>query len=329
MPLPRKVALVVFDGLQPLDLVGPFEVFAGANSYETRRQRPAPYEVSVVAATPGEVTSVSGLVFSVSRPLPADPVDSIVVVGGNGSRQARYDEALISWLRRASPQARRTCSVCTGAFVLAEAGLLDGRRVTTHWASARTLAQSYPAVRVDAEPLFVNDGPIWTSAGVTSGIDLALVLVEADLGADVAQEVARWLVLFLRRSGGQSQFAGEVWTDPPGRQALRDVIRHIHAEPGSDLRLHVLAELASMSVRHFQRTFAREVGEPPAGYVARVRVDAARRLLEARPCTVVEVARRCGFGTAEGMRRAFHRQLGISPDAYRDRFRPILMEDPR
>lgn len=318
--------MVVFDRLQALDLVGPHEVFAGANSHEESLGRPAPYEVSVVAATPGAVRSRSGLSILAEYPLPSAPVDTIMVVGGIGSRAARHDEPLVNWLRDASPQARRTCSVCTGAFVLAAAGLLDGRRATTHWASARELARDYPTVDVDADPLFINDGPIWTSAGVTAGIDLALALVEADLGATVAQTVARWLVLFLRRSGGQSQFAGEVWRDPPERAALRHVIRLIHAEPEADLRLSVLAERATMSVRHLQRTFTRELGESPAGYVTRVRVDAARRVLELEPVTVVEAARRCGFGTAEAMRRAFHRHLGISPDAYRDRFRPILLE---
>jgi transcriptional regulator GlxA family with amidase domain len=326
MPPPRQVALVVFDRLQALDLVGPHDVFAGANSSEESFGRPAPYEITVVAATPGVVRSRSGLSIVVEYPLPTAPVDTIMVVGGIGSRVARHDEALVSWLRAASPQARRICSVCTGAFVLAEAGLLDGRRATTHWASAGELARDYPAVKVDPDPLFVNDGPIWTSAGVTSGIDLALALVEADVGTTVAQTVARWLVLFLRRSGGQSQFAGEVWRDPPERAALRDVVRHIHAEPAGDLRLPVLAERAAMSVRHLQRTFTRELGEAPAGYISRVRVDAARRVLELEPVTVTEAARRCGFGTAEAMRRAFHRHLGISPDAYRDRFRPAPLE---
>jgi transcriptional regulator GlxA family with amidase domain len=329
MSQPRQVALVVFDLLQLLDLVGPHDVFAGANSHEESAGRPAPYEIAVVAATPGVVRSRSGLSIVVEHALPSAPVDTIMVVGGTGSRRARYDETLVTWLRQASPQARRTCSVCTGAFVLAAAGLLDGRRVTTHWASAQELARDYPAVDVDPDPLFLKDGQVWTSAGVTSGIDLALALVEADLGTTVAQTVARWLVLYLRRSGGQSQFAGEVWRDLPEREALREVIRHIHTEPAADLRLPVLAELATMSVRHLQRTFTREIGESPAGYISRVRVDAARRVLEQESVTVTEAARRCGFGTAEAMRRAFHRHLGISPDAYRDRFRPILLEDSR
>jgi transcriptional regulator GlxA family with amidase domain len=322
----RNIALVVFDHLQPLDLVGPYEVLAGANEFEQAAGRAKPYDVRVVAAAPGAVRSTSGLAIAVEHRLPSDPVDTIIVVGGNGAQQARHDQGLLDWLSEASPQARRTCSVCTGAFVLAAAGLLDGRRVTTHWSRAGQLAREYPALLVDAEPLFIQDGPIWTSGGVTAGIDLALALVEADLGAGAAQTVARWLVLFLRRSGGQSQFATEVWTDPPDRESLREVVRHIHTRPGADLRLPALAERASMSVRHLQRTFTSELGQPPSEYVSRVRVEAARRLLELEPTTVVVVARQCGFGTAEAMRRAFHRHLGVSPDVYRDRFRPTLLD---
>jgi transcriptional regulator GlxA family with amidase domain len=329
MPSPRSVAFVVFDGLQPLDLTGPHEVFCGANEYEQAHGRPQPYAVRVVARTPGIVRSTSGLAFVAEHGLPVGDLDTVIVVGGDGSQQAQHDQVLLTWLRRASARARRTCSVCSGSFVLAAAGLLDGRRVTTHWVRAGQLARDYPRVEVDPDPLFVHDGPIWTSAGVTAGIDLALALVEADLGSAVAQAVARHLVLFLRRTGGQTQFATGVWTDPPEREALREVVRHIHAEPAADLRLPALAERASMSVRHLQRTFTRELGEPPSGYVSRVRVQAAQRLLELHPVTVELAARQCGFGTAEAMRRAFHRHLGISPDAYRERFRPILMESPR
>ena len=321
MSLPRPVAVVIYDGLQPLDLTGPFEVLAGANQFERSQGRPAAYAPAVVAAVPGRMTSTSGLVFEAGQPLPAGPLDTILVVGGDGAQIVRHDAELLAWLRTESARARRTCSVCSGAFVLAGAGLLDGRRATTHWTRAGQLAREYPAVRVDPEPLFIQDGPIWTSAGVSAGIDLALALVEADLGVAAAQAVARHLVLFLRRTGGQSQFAAEVWNDPPERTALRDLLRHIHSEPGADLRLPALAEHAAMSVRHLQRTFTRELGEPPAGYVARVRIEAARRLLEQQPLTVAVVARRSGFGAAEAMRRAFQRHLGVSPEAYRERFR--------
>ncbi len=318
---PRHVALVVFDGVQTLDLAGPLEVFTGANTLEQAEGRPAPYRVEVVAATPGPMRSDSGLLIQAEHGLPAGPVDTIVVPGGDGAHRALLDPQLLVWLRAASATARRTTSVCTGAFVLAAAGLLDGRRATTHWSAAGRLARRYPQVQVDAEPLFVHDGPVWTSGGVTAGIDLALALVEADLGAAAAQTVARWLVLFARRSGGQSQFAAEVWVEAPDREVLRDVVQHIHARPEADLRLPVLAERAAMSVRHLQRTFTAEMGQAPSVYIGRVRVEAARRALELQPSTVTVVARECGFGTAEAMRRAFHRHLGVSPDAYRDRFR--------
>lgn len=319
---PRIVALVAYQGVQPLDLAGPHEVFAGANGYQQAVGEPPAYDVRVVGSRPGVVRSESGLGLVIDQPLPLEPVDTIVVVGGDGARAARQDAQLIDWLRRASPRARRTCAVCTGAFVLAEAGLLDGRPATTHWARARQLAREFPAVDVDPAPLFIRDGPVWTSAGVTAGIDLALALVEDDLGPRAAQHVARWLVLFFRRSGGQSQFAAEVWTDPPERDDLRAVIRAVHADPAADHRLPVLAQRAGMSERHLQRCFRRLLGTTPAAFVTRVRVDTARRLLEQERATVEATARRCGFGTAESMRRAFHAYLGIAPDTYRDRFRP-------
>jgi transcriptional regulator GlxA family with amidase domain len=324
VPDPRSVLLVVYDGLQPLDLVGPHEVFAGAAVAERAAGRADPYALSVVAARPGPVRSDSGLVLHVEAGLPDGPVDTLVVVGGRGSRQAAADPELVEWLRTTAPRARRVCSVCTGAFVLAAAGLLDGRTATTHWAAVDELRAAHLQVTVDPDPLFVRDGPVWTSAGVTAGTDLALALVEDDLGATTAQTVARHLVLFQRRSGGQSQFTGDVWTSSPERPTLQDLVRYIQAEPAADLRLPALADRASMSVRHLQRVFTAEVGHAPSAYVARVRVDAARRLLEQPELTVTEVARRSGFGNAEALRRAFHRRLGISPDAYRDRFRSVL-----
>ena len=315
----RDVVLVAYDGLQTLDLVGPLEVFAGANTFEESAGRPTPYRISIVGVQPGLVRTWSGLGLLAESGLPAHQVDTIVVPGGDGAQQARHDERLLAWLRGAAG-ARRVCSVCTGAFILAEAGLLDGRQATTHWSRADQLAREYPQVRVDASPLFLRDGRVWTSAGVTAGIDLALALVEADLGSLAAQTIARWLVLFLRRSGGQSQFAAEVWTDPPERDVLARVVRAVHAEPGGDHRLAVLADRAGMSERHLQRCFRVELGTTPAAFVTRVRVDAARRLLEQEHATVEATARRVGFGTAETMRRAFQAQLGVPPDTYRDRF---------
>jgi transcriptional regulator GlxA family with amidase domain len=316
----RRVVLLAFPGVQPLDLVGPHEVFAGANRVELAAGRPRPYDVQVVGAGPGTVRGESGLGIVLDGPLPRQRVDTIIVPGGDGSRRTEDLADVVIWLRTAGERARRTCAVCTGAFVLAEAGLLDGLRVTTHWARAGELARRYPGVQVDPTPLFLQQGRIWTSAGVTAGIDLALALVEDDLGAEVAQTIARWMVMFLRRSGGQSQFAAEVWTQPR-RDPMRTVLRSVHADPGADHRLPVMAERAGMSPRHLQRCFRDELGTTPSAYVTRVRLDAARRLLEREDITVQAAARRSGFGSAETMRRVFVHHLGVAPDLYRDRFR--------
>ena len=316
----RTVLLVAFDSVQPLDLVGPHEVFAGANRLREAAGHPAPYRVRIVGSRPGVVRTESGLGLHVDQAFPRGPLDTVLVPGGDGAITAREDAGLLAWLRQASARARRTCSVCTGAFVLAAAGLLDGRRATTHWSRATQLAREYPQVEVDPGPLFIRDGPIWTSAGVTAGIDLALALVEDDVGTDLAQHIARWLVLFLRRSGGQSQFATEVWSDPPERDALASVLRAVQADPGADHRLPVLARRAGMSDRHLQRCFRAELDTTPAAFVTRVRLDAARRVLEQERATIDATARRCGFGTAESMRRAFLTHLGVPPDTYRNRF---------
>jgi transcriptional regulator GlxA family with amidase domain len=227
----------------------------------------------------------------------------------------------MSWIAAAAPGCRRVATVCTGAFLAAAAGLLDGRRVTTHWASADRLATEFPDLVVDPDPIYIRDGAVWTSAGVTAGIDLALALVEEDHGSEVAQTVARWLVMFLHRPGGQTQFASPVWVPRAERSAVRAVQGLIERTPGDDHRLPVLAAAAAMSVRHFARVFRQEVGETPGRFVERVRLEAARGELETTDATLEAVARRCGFGTAETLRRVFQRRLAVSPDSYRRRFR--------
>ncbi|MGH9018296.1 MAG: GlxA family transcriptional regulator, partial [Acidimicrobiales bacterium] len=221
---------------------------------------------------------------------------------------------------------RRLATVCTGAFLAAEAGLLDGRRVTTHWAFADQLAADFPSLEVDADPIYIRDGKFWTSAGVTAGIDLALALVQEDLGVEIAQTVARWLVMFLHRPGGQTQFASPVWVPRAERSTVRAVQSLFEAAPGGDHRLPALAAAAAMSVRHFARVFTAEVGETPGRFVERVRLEAARNDLETTDDTLDVVAARCGFGTAETLRRAFQRRLTVSPDAYRRRFRVVAHE---
>ena len=228
--------------------------------------------------------------------------------------------ALVDAIATMAPRARRVVGVCSGAFLLASAGLLDGRRATTHWARARRLAAEHPAVEVDADPIWVRDGDVWTSAGVTAGIDLALALVEDDHGVDVAETVARWLVVFLRRPGNQSQFAAPVWRRRARHEPVRRAQDLIDADPAGDHRLPVLASRVAMSERHLLRRFSAELGVTPARYVAASRLEAARRQLEDSDETVAAIATRVGFGTAESMRRTFVRQLGTPPDDYRRRF---------
>jgi transcriptional regulator GlxA family with amidase domain len=254
------------------------------------------------------------------------PIDTLMIAGGQGTRRMATDPRVIAWTRDAAERSRRVTSVCSGAFVLAAAGLLDGRRATTHWQWCDTLARLYPAVEVERDSIFVVDGSVYTSAGVTAGMDLALALVEEDLGPDVARDVAQQLVVFLRRPGGQSQFSAQIAAPPAEREPLREVQAYIAANVGADLSVPSLAERAAMSPRNFARAFRRETGMTPAAYVESVRVEQARIALEGTDAGVESIAHHCGFGTVETMRRAFHRRLGIGPAAYRSRFRPQLKE---
>jgi transcriptional regulator GlxA family with amidase domain len=313
----RKVVIVGFPGVQALDVVGPHDVFTGASLLTG-----GGYHV-VMSSTDGKpVTTATGLAF-LAAPLPdrSDPIDTVVLPGGAGVDAARSNAELVDWIKAVAGTARRVVTVCTGAFLAAEAGLLDGRRATTHWASAGRLAREFPTIDVDPDPIFVRSSDtVWTAAGVTAGIDLALSLVEDDHGTEVAQTVARWLVLYLRRPGGQTQFAAPVWMPRARRMPIRQVQETIEAEPGGSHSIGELARRAAMSPRHFTRVFTDEVGEAPGHYVERIRTEAARRQLEETDDTVVAIAARCGFGTAETMRRNFIRRVGISPDQYRKAF---------
>ncbi|MBX9638442.1 MAG: GlxA family transcriptional regulator [Mycobacteriaceae bacterium] len=313
----RTVVIVGFPGVQALDLVGPYEVFTGAALLTE-----GGYEVVVASDGGRPIITPNGLGLT-AAPLP-DPrgeVDTVVLPGGFGVDAARADADLLDWIKAIARTARRVATVCTGAFLAAEAGLLDGLRVTTHWAFADQLAAQFPKVEVDPDPIFVRSGErIWTAAGVASGVDLALSLVEDDHGTEVAQTVARWLVLYLRRPGGQTQFAAPVWMPRAKRPSIGDVQEAIEAEPGGTHSIDELARRAAMSPRHFTRIFTEEVGEAPGQYVERVRTEAARRQLEETDDTVVAIASRCGFGTAETMRRNFIRRVGIPPDQYRKAF---------
>ncbi|MBO0679185.1 GlxA family transcriptional regulator [Mycolicibacterium sp. S2-37] len=319
----RSVLIVGFPGIQALDLVGPFEVFTGATrALSAQGHTGDGYRVTIASAGGEPVDTGTGLTLvAAALPDPGFDVDTLVLPGGFGTPAAAADDRLIGWLRDAAPQARRVVSVCTGAFLAAEAGLLDGCRATTHWAYAGRLAERYPAVTVNPDPIFIRSSPrVWTAAGVTAGIDLALALVEEDYGTDVAQTVARWLVMYLRRPGGQTQFAAPVWTPRARRAPIRDVQEAVESEPGGNHSIAEMAERAAMSPRHFTRVFTCEVGEAPGGYVERVRIEAARRQLEQSDDTVSVIAARCGFGTPETLRRSFVRRLGVSPDQYRRTF---------
>jgi transcriptional regulator GlxA family with amidase domain len=313
----RRVLIVVFPGVQPIDAIGPAEVFRTAG-----RLAEADYEVSLVATNPGTVSSTT-VRLGVDRTLAGcrGPIDTLIVAGGVGSLRACEDRRLVSWLREAAKRSRRVCSVCTGAFVLGAAGLLDGRNVTTHWASCDLLAEQYPSATVEADQIYVQDGDLWTSAGVTAGMDLALALVEEDLGRAIALEVARWLVVFVKRPGGQSQFSAQLAAQTADREPLRELQDWIAGNLRADLSVPALAARAHMSERNFARAFRKELGMTPAAYVETARVEAARIALESGDAHVDAVAQSTGFGTVETMRRAFHRRLGVGPSDYRARFR--------
>jgi transcriptional regulator GlxA family with amidase domain len=299
------------------------EVFAGAQTLiEATGGRDCGYEVAIVSRDGSPLTTSSGLQIVPHASFADAPrgIDTLVIAGGQGSRAASADEKTLDWIAASSRAARRTASVCTGAFLLAAAGLLDGRRATTHWAAASELARLYPAVKVDPEPIYLRDGDVWTSAGVTAGMDLALALIEEDLDRDAALAIARHLVLFLRRPGNQAQFSAMLASQEPQRESLRELRRHILEHPAEDLSVQALAGRAHMSPRHFARCFRTETGVTPARYVEAVRLEAARRALEDTAAPVAEVARTCGFGTAETMRRVFLRALRSGPSEYRRRF---------
>ncbi len=320
------MVLLGFPGLQALDLVGPCDVFTGATVALAAQGR---YDESyddegydiVIASPDGRPASTWNGLEIVAQPLPEGPVDTVLIPGGAGIDDLRRNADVLAWIQRSAKTARRVVSVCTGAFLIAEAGLLDGCRATTHWAFADRLAAEFPSVDVDPDPIFVRSSEtVWTSAGVTAGIDLALKLVEDDHGTAIAQTVARWMVLYLRRPGGQTQFAAPVWAPRARRAPIRQVQESIETEPGGAHSINELARRAAMSPRHFTRVFTDEVGEAPGSYVERIRTEAARRQLEETDDTVTVIAARCGFGTAETMRRNFVRRVGVSPDHYRKTF---------
>lgn len=325
----RRIVLVAVPDAQILDVTGPLEVFSTATRELCRRGRggsPA-YATDVVSRRRGPLETSSGVAVVASRALGdvRGRLDTLIAAGGRGVTRALTDGLLMRGLRRLAGRATRVASVCTGTFLLAEAGLLAGRRVTTHWGACETLARDYPMLRVDPDPIFVRDGRFWTSAGVTAGMDLALAMVEEDHGRDVALTVARRLVLFLKRPGGQSQFSARLDAQSTEQSPVGEVQQWILEHPEGDHGVEVLARRAALSPRHFARIFARETGTTPARFVERARIESARRLLEETADGLDTIAGTCGFGSAETLRRSFLRHLRVGPAEYRNRFH---REDP-
>lgn len=316
----RVVVILVFDGVKLLDAAGPAEVFSEANLFG------ASYRLEFVSVDGQDVTTSTGTRLAVQgRMADITSADTLLVAGGDNLVGRPIDSSLIDVVRSAAPSTRRLASICTGSFILAKAGLLAGRRATTHWRHAGLLARAYPDVAVEPDAIFVRDGNLYTSAGVSAGIDLALALVEEDHGAELVRDVARSLVVFLKRGGGQSQFSAMVEAQIPRRSPIRPVTDAIAADPAADHSVQKLATLAALSTRQLNRLFHTELGTTPARFVETARIDAARAALD-NGSTVADAARLAGFGSAETLRRVFVSRLGVSPKSYREKFRTTRLE---
>ncbi|ATN13117.1 AraC family transcriptional regulator [Pseudomonas sp. FDAARGOS_380] len=321
--MPKVIHVLAFENVQVLDVTGPLQVFASANDLARQRGLPLPYAVNVIATQAGPVMTSAGLAL-LAEALPAieQSCDTLVIAGGWGVYGVAEDPALVQWVRDKSRHTRRMASVCTGAFLLAASGLLDGCRVATHWTRCEELARKFPALTVEANPIFIQQGAVWTSAGVTAGIDLCLALVEEDLGRAIALEVARHLVVFLKRPGGQSQFSVTL-----SLQKSDSRFAELHAWIADNLTLELsiatLAAQAGMSERSFVRHYRTETGQTPARAVELIRVENARRQLADSTTSIKRIAMQCGFGCEETLRRSFLRALSVTPQAYRERFSPL------
>jgi transcriptional regulator GlxA family with amidase domain len=315
----KLVAILALPGVQLLDVSGPLDVFAEANIQAADEA----YRLRLIASTPGAVRSSSGARLvpdGVIGELAEEPIDTLLVAGCPNAADTRPTPAIVRWLREVAPLTRRYGSVCTGTFFLAQAGLLDGRHVTTHWAVSRQLAETYPSVLIDDDAIYVRDGKLCTAAGVTAGLDLALALVEEDPGRDIAMRVASQLVMFFKRPGGQKQFSRQGESLPTGRSVLQEVQRFIAANPAADHSITQLASRAGLSPRHFAGIFHGEVGMTPAAWVEAARISTARRLLELGQHAPKQVAVECGFANADTLRRSFVRHVGVTPVEYRRRY---------
>jgi transcriptional regulator GlxA family with amidase domain len=316
----RTITVLAYPSVQLIDVTGPLQVFASANDLAAEAGNEPPYVLQVVSQSGEPIVTSAGLEIG-TTPLPTAraPLDTLIVAGGPGVQAAAANPELVTWVTQKASRARRVASVCTGAFLLASSGMLKGRRATTHWSYCDELAGQFPDIHVECDPIFVRDGQVWTSAGVMAGVDLALALVEEDLGRAAALAVARYIVVFLKRPGGQAQFSETLALQKAEDKfgGLHDWIREHLA---GDLSLPVLASHAAMSERSFSRHYVEATGFTPARAVERLRVEAARRLLSETGLPVKRIAQQCGFGSEETMRRSFARLLAVKPHEYRARF---------
>jgi transcriptional regulator GlxA family with amidase domain len=320
---PRRVVMVAMPCREIVEIGGALDIFYAAN---VRLPPGRGYAVEVVSPV-ATVCGWAGLRLASDRSYRSvrGDIDTLIVTGVDEPDDARRDPDLIRWLAQIAPRTRRVVGLCTGTFVLAEAGLLDGRSATTHWMDCDELARRFPAITVERDPIYVRDRGIWTSAGSTAGLDLVLALIEDDVGRRVALQVAQRMVFFLKRPGGQAQFSAQLSSQLAEREPMRDLQVWILDHPGADLSVEALARRAAMSPRNFFRVFVREVGMTPGRFVERVRVEAARRLLEETSRGIPDVADTCGFGSPETMRLAFRRALGVNPQGYRSRFHTTVL----
>lgn len=324
-PQHRTIAMLAYPECELIDVSGPMSVFNFANfALKLSGQAcESVYTLMIAAEKVGPVKTSSGICLYADQAtdITIDGIDTLLVAGGQIIDHAVHDEKIQGWLKQMQPRVRRLASICTGAFILAECGILDNRRATTHWLFSQSFADNYPLIRVEPEKIYIRDDNVYTSGGVTAGIDLALGLVEEDWGWSVASQVARGMLIFMRRPGGQSQFSSYVFNEAKTRKDFRELQAYITANPNTDFSVEKLAERMSMSPRHFSRLFCQEVGVTPAKFVELVRLEAARNMILQTNLPVESVAVNCGYNNSEQLRRSFFRQLNTTPHEYRANFK--------
>ena len=324
----RHIGMLAFAGCEILDVCGPLDIFCYTNVIlkQLGKTSQPVYSFEILAEQAGPVATTFGVKIVADRGFAeaGDEFDTLIVAGGMGAMATRENGEMIEWIGQRALTARRVASICTGAFLLAECGMLDGLRATTHWLFCEQFAQEYPEVKVEPDRIYIRENAIYTSGGITAGIDLALALVEEDWGSEIANRVARFLLVFFRRPGGQSQFSSFIPVEAKTRMDVRELQGWIIDNPSADLSVEALAERLSMSPRNFSRVFLKEVGSTPASFVEQVRINVARSKIEQTKLPLKLICEQCGFGSDEQMRRVFQRHLKVSPQDYRERFQFYL-----